>query len=262
MVVADLSPGRSDAMTRPRLLAGGMLVGAAAAVFYIARVPDRTVQVADVAVWVNERPISHEAYEQALAAVAGDRKDGKLRPEDRQRVLDRLVDQELLIDRAIELGLHERDPQIRNQLTTAMIDFLVRQAEDDARMASESELREFYQSESFRFERNPLYRIDVEGSAIPLPDGFLLAKEIEQRLGPTAASEITELEVGTSSTIGTPSGDLVVTLLERRRGGVAPFEEAREAVEAAYLRARGEAAVRDFLDAARKRSDIRVEVRP
>ncbi|MDH3845536.1 MAG: hypothetical protein OES69_16475, partial [Myxococcales bacterium] len=76
-------------MTRSWLLAGGMLVGAAAAVFYIARVPDRTVQVADVAVWVNERPISRESYEQALAAVAGDRRDGKLRPEDRQRVLDR-----------------------------------------------------------------------------------------------------------------------------------------------------------------------------
>ena len=157
-------------MTRPWLLAGGMLVGAALAVFYIARVPDTAVPIADVAVWVNDRAVSRESYEQALAAVAGDRKEGTLREEDRQRVLDRLVDQELLIDRAIELGLHERDPQIRNQLVTAMIDFLVRQAEDDARAADESELREFYRSESFRFERNPQYRIGVEGSAIPLPD--------------------------------------------------------------------------------------------
>jgi len=249
-------------MTRPWLLAGGMLVGAAAAVFYIARVPDKAVPVGDVAIWVNDRPISRESYGQALAAVAGDRKDGKLRAEDRQRVFDRLVDQELLIDRAIELGLHERDPQIRNQLTTAMIDFLVLQAADDARAARESDLREFHRRESFRFERNPVYRIAVEGSAMPLPDGFLLAKEIEQRLGPTAASKVTELEMGASATIASPSGDVVVTLLERRGGGVAPFEEAHEAVEAAYLRARSEAAVREFLDAARKRSDIRVEVQP
>ncbi|MCZ6807844.1 MAG: hypothetical protein O7F08_12885 [Deltaproteobacteria bacterium] len=247
-------------MTRPWLLAGGMLVGAALAVFYIARVPDTAVPIADVAVWVNDRAVSRESYEQALAAVAGDRKEGTLREEDRQRVLDRLVDQELLIDRAIELGLHERDPQIRNQLVTAMIDFLVRQAEDDARAADESELREFYRSESFRFERNPQYRIGVEGSAIPLPDGFLLAKEIEQRLGPTAASKVTELEVGDSAVIASSRGDLVVTLIERRGGGVAPFEEAREAVEAAYLRAQGEAAVREFLKRARQRSDIRVEV--
>jgi len=249
-------------MTRPWLLAGGMLVGAALAVFYIARVPDSAVRVADVAVWVNDRAISRESYAAALAAVAGDRKDGKLREEDRQRVLDRLIDQELLIDRAIELGLHERDPQIRNQLTTAMIDFLVRQAEDDARAVSEAELRDFYQSESFRFERNPQYRVGVEGSAIPLPDGFLIAKEIEQRLGPTAASKVAELEVGDSATVASPGGDLVVTLLERRGGGAAPFEEVREAVEAAYLRARAEAAVREFLAVARKRSDIRVEVEP
>ncbi len=249
-------------MTRPWLLAGGMLVGAAMAVFYIARVPDKAAPVADVAVWVNDRAISGEAYEQALAAVARDRKSGELRPQDRQRVLDRLIDQELLIDRAIELGLHERDPQLRNQLTTAMIDFLVRQAEDGARAASEAELREFYQSESFRFERDPAYRIHVEGSAIPLPDGFLLPKEIEQRLGPTAASKVIALEVGASTTIATQSGDLVLTLVERRGGGVARFEEAREAVEAAYLRARAETAVREFLDAARDRSDIRVEVEP
>ncbi len=249
-------------MTRPWLLAGGMLVGAVAAVFYIARVPERAAPVSDVAAWVNDRPISSESYQRALAAVAGDRKDGKLRPEDRQRVLDRLIDQELLIDRAIELGLHERDPQIRNQLTTAMIDFLVRQAEDEARLASEAELREFHRSESFRFEQSPMYRIDVEGSALPLPDGFLLGKEIEQRLGPTAATQITELQVGASATIATPSGELVVTLRERRGGGVAPFEAAREAVEAAYRRARGEAAVREFLEAARKRSDIRVEALP
>ena len=85
MVIADLLAGRSDAMTRPWLLAGGMLVGAAMAVFYIARVPDKAAPVADVAVWVNDRAISREAYEQALAAVARDRKSGELRPQDRQR---------------------------------------------------------------------------------------------------------------------------------------------------------------------------------
>lgn len=249
-------------MTRPWLLAGGMLAGAALAVFYIARVPEGAPRVADVAVWVNDRAVSRESYDQALAAVAGDRKDGELREEDRARVLDRLIDQELLIDRAVELGLHERDPQIRNQLTTAMIDFLVRQAEDDARGASEPELREFYRRESFRFERNTQYRIGVEGSPMPIPDGLLLTKEIEQRLGPTAAAKVAGLAVGESANIVSPGGDVVVTLLERRGGGAAPFEEAREAVEGAYLRAQAEAAVRDFLVVARKRSDIRIEVQP
>ena len=211
---------------------------------------------------MNDRPISRASYENALQAVAGDRKDGTLRPDDRERVLQRLIDQELLIDRAIELGLHERDPQIRNQLATAMIDFLVRRAEDDASAADEVELRAFYEEQHFRFERSPQYRVGVDGGAVPLPDGLLLAKEIEQRLGPSAARKVTELEIGESVVIGESGGQYTVRLLERRDGVLVPFDEARDAVEAAYLRDRSETAVREFLEVARQRTDIRVEAAP
>jgi hypothetical protein len=236
-----------------------MLVGAALAVFYIVRVPDTAEPTADAVAWVNDRPISRASYERALQAVAGDRKGGTLREDDRERVLQRLIDQELLIDRAIELGLHERDPQIRNQLATTMIDFLVRRAEDEATAADEAELRAFYEEQRFRFERSPQYRVAVEGGAVPLPGGLVLAKEIEQRLGPSAARMVTELEVGESVDIGEGGGRYTVRLLERRNGVVVPFDEARAAVEAAYLRDRSETAVREFLEVARQRTDIRVE---
>jgi hypothetical protein len=246
-------------MSRPWLLAGGMLVGAALAVFYIVRVPETAEPTTDAVAWVNDRPIFRASYENALQAVAGDRKDGTLRQDDRERVLQRLIDQELLIDRAIELGLHERDPQIRNQLATAMIDFLVRRGEDDASAADEAELRAFYEEQHFRFERSPQYRVAVEGGAVPLPDGPLLAKDIEQRLGPSAARRVAELEVDESAVIGEGGGQYTVRLLERSGGEPVPFEEARGAVEAAYLRAKSEAAVREFLEVARQRTDIRVE---
>ena len=244
-------------MMRPWLLAGGMLFGAALAVFYIVRVPDAPPPTADAVAWVNGRPIARESYERALEAVATDRKGGALREGDRERILDRLIDQELLIDRAIELGLHERDPQIRNQLATAMIDFLVRRAEDEASQVSEPELRAFYEAERFRFERSTQYRVSVEGAAVPIPDGFLLEKEIAQRLGPSAARRVGALQVGEAFTLADP--EITVRLLERRGGAVAPFEEARDAVEAAYLRHRGEVAVREFLELARQRTDIVVE---
>ncbi|MFW2390493.1 MAG: SurA N-terminal domain-containing protein [Polyangiales bacterium] len=246
-------------MTRTWLLAGGMLAGAALAVFYIVRLPTTAEPEADAVAWVNDRPISRSSYEAALRAVAGDRKTGALREDDRERVLERLIDQELLIDRAIELGLHERDPQIRNQLATAMIDFLVRRAEDEASAASEAELRAFYEEQSFRFERSAQYRVELEGDGVPLPGGFLLLKEIEQRLGPSTARRVAELDVGDSLTVGEDGREQTLRLVERRAGAIAPFEEAREAVEAAYKRDRSETAVREFLEAARLRTDIRLE---
>jgi len=245
-------------MSRPWLLAAGMLAGAVLAVFYIVRLPQAAKPTTDAVAWVNERPISRSSYETALQAVASDRKSGTLREDDRERVLQRLIDQELLIDRAVELGLHERDPQIRNQLSTAMIDFLVRRAEDEARAADEAELRAFYEENRFRFERSAQYRVAVEGGAVPLPDGFLLAKEIEQRLGPSAARRLTKLDVGESTTLGEGDRQYRAVLIERRDGEVAPFDDAREAVEAAYLRDRSETAVREFLELARQRTDIRV----
>ncbi len=248
-------------MSRPWLLAGGMVLGAAAAVFYMVRVPDSVAPTSDAVAWVNGRPIARESYESALRAVASDRKTGVLEQGDRERVLERLIDQELLIDRAIELGLHERDPQIRNTLATAMIDFLVRRAEDEARASGESELRDFYESERFRFERAAQLRVEVEGSAVPLPDGFLLEKEIAQRLGPGVARRVSELEAGESFVVGEGDAAYAVRLLERRGGQVATFEDARPAIEAAYLRHRSEVAVREFLDLARKRSDVVVEPR-
>lgn len=104
------------------------------------------------------------------------------------------------------------------------------------------------------------YRVAVEGQAVPLPDGFLLQKEIEQRLGPSTARRVAELQPGESIAVGEGDGVYTVRLLERRGGEVAPFEEAAEAVEAAYLRDRSEAAVRDFLELARQRTDIVVEL--
>jgi hypothetical protein len=70
---------------------------------------------------------------------------------------------------------------------------------------------------------------------------------------------VSELEVGEATTLGEGSRKYTVRLLDRREGGVVPFDEARDAVEAAYLRDRSEAAVREFLEVARQHTDIRVE---
>ena len=134
----------------------------------------------------------------------------------------------------------------------------MRRAEDEVAEATDDELRVYYDAERFRFARAPQYRVAVEGGAVPMPSGFLLERDIAQRLGPTMAERVSRLAVGES--IENDAGTYALRLLERRGGAVVPFEEAREAVVAAYRRHRSEVAVREFLSLARKQTDIVVEL--
>ena len=136
----------------------------------------------------------------------------------------------------------------------------VRDIRERARREAEREARKIIAMSVQRLAVDHSSEITV--SVVPLPSGWLLAKEIEQRLGPTATKRITALGEGESVTLTGSGGDYVVTLIEQHTRGSLSFEEARDAVRAAFLRAQGEAAVRDFLEVARKRSDIRVEVEP
>ena len=88
------------------MLAAGALAGVLLAAVSLVRsdVVSEPTLGEDVVAVVDGRAIPRERYERALAAVAADRRGGALAPGDRQRVLERLVDEELLVGRAIELG--------------------------------------------------------------------------------------------------------------------------------------------------------------
>lgn len=64
--------------------------------------------------------VSHRDYQRALDAVARDRRGG-LTEQDRTRVLQRLVDEELLVNHGVQLGLSHRDRQVRAALVQAVI---------------------------------------------------------------------------------------------------------------------------------------------
>jgi parvulin-like peptidyl-prolyl isomerase len=73
---------------------------------------------------VNGSVIREARYQSALAALAEDKRD-PLTDEDRAHVLDRLIEEELLVQRAAELGLDRSDPVVRNTLVSAMIETIV-----------------------------------------------------------------------------------------------------------------------------------------
>jgi hypothetical protein len=142
------------------LLCSGAIVGAAlaAAGLLEAGPPEEDGLDESVVATVDGRPILREHYDRALAAVQADRRGGELAGDDRGRVLERLVDEELLIGRALELGLASRDRRVRNDLANAMIDVVRARAVSEP--ADEDALRAFYAAHAERFRRPPRYRIE------------------------------------------------------------------------------------------------------
>ncbi len=259
-------------------LAAGALAGIALAVVSLVRGEERSALDGDLVARVDGRPIPRERYDRALEALARDRRGGVLAEGDRARVLERLVDEELLVGRAIELGLPASDPRVRGDLVRSMIDAI--EAGADEGEVDEGTLRAFHAAEAWRFRGSPRFTVEhawfadggeararaaargeapLEGDpgAMPLPAGPLSMRTLTQRLGPTAARGIAELEVGA---VGGPwrarGGWHVARLVARAPGELAPYEAIADQVRAEHRRAREEAALRAFLEARRRDAEI------
>jgi hypothetical protein len=110
---------------------------------------------ADVAT-VNGVPIRASQYERALADLASDRRDG-VDDQLRRHVLDRLIEEELLVQRGLALGLARTDRRVRGELTAAVIGSVLAGVEGEP---SAAEIDAFYAGHADEF-RAP-GRIQVE----------------------------------------------------------------------------------------------------
>ena len=91
-----------------------------------------------VAALVDGRPILMADYQRALSLLAGDRRE-PLAPRERAHVLERLIDEELLIASALAQGALASDRSVRDAVTLAMVESIA--ADGASRAASEAELR-------------------------------------------------------------------------------------------------------------------------
>jgi len=247
---------------------------------------DPTEMPEDAVAMVNGTPVYRSDFERTLAAVAADRR-GPVDAATERRVLDRLIEEELLVQRGLELGLTQRDRRLRAQLSAAVIDLLVARGEQQVD-ASEAQLRTFYEAQRDRFRRPPLQRVQWRqlGAAadeqraleamgrwrrgeplgelsaptpVELPDVWLTVAKLRDYVGPAVARATLELEVGeVSEPIRAGGGYNLVRVTARRPGAAQPFEQVREQVRAAWLREAGDERLRKFLDERRAASRIAV----
>lgn len=93
------------------------------------------------AAWVNERAISEASLARAVEAIARD-KQSPMTAADRNRALDTLITEELLVQQAVAIGLVDEDRGVRAAVVDAMIQTVAARAE--AQAPDDATLQRFY----------------------------------------------------------------------------------------------------------------------
>jgi parvulin-like peptidyl-prolyl isomerase len=289
MAAADESKRRRRAAI---LLVLGMAAGAGMAAWGLTT-GERGGLPADLVARVNGQPIRSDEYERLLAALDADRR-APIDDAARRHVLDRLIDEELLVQRGLDLGLVRRDRRLRAGVTGAVIASVVGAPGQDE--ITDKQLQAFYEENGAFFRRTGRLRVrqifiraDGDGASsrsldrareaarrwragedfaslsaalgdaplAPLPDALLPAAKLRDYLGPTVARAALELGGGEiSEPIRSGGGFHVVQVVERDDGTLAPFAEVREQVRAEYRRRADERALRAYLDDLRRDAEI------
>ncbi len=226
---------------------------------------------------VNGAPIALSRHEELAQRFAIGRKGKNLSPKDSALLLERLVEEELLFQRAQEMGLVRGDPILRGRAVQSVI-ALIRE-EAAATPPGEETLRAFYRAQAQLFAppaRLHLRRIYcprpeqaqaaaaalAAGAAftevaqsqctpapVPLPDRPLPPAKIQTYLGETlAAAALAMEEGGVIGPLETPGGLHFLQLAAREARPPPPFQDVRDRVADLYLREREDAALRRTLE--------------
>ena len=155
----------------------GILLGAATAFHKSGSVASALPD--DAIASVNGRPIREEEYTRAVAMLAGDKRT-EIADEDRTHVLNRLIEEELLIQRGIEIGLVDSDRSVRKAITQAILASIV--AESVSVQPAEDELRAFYAENPSLFTRSAEAadgQVATEGQATEPPAFADIREQVE-----------------------------------------------------------------------------------
>jgi hypothetical protein len=274
------------------LLAVGASVGLAVAAAHLLRAPGPGRELpAGVVARVESALIRSDTYLRLMAALASDRRT-PLTDADHRRVLDRLIEEELLVRHAVALGLVDTDRRVRADLVSAVLASI--NASSDGYVPAPDEIDEFYADNQAYFARParvhvrrvfiargddlPAARARArraatllrEGESLervreefgdealaPVPDAPLPPAKLREYLGPSALEAALALPPdGISDPIETPQGLHVLALVARSDRKAQPLESVRPQVIAEMKRREGDRRLRERLDELRDDADV------
>jgi len=262
------------------LVAG--VVGIAAALIGAVGAP-RVDLAREPAAVVNGVPIPREALTRAVLALENDSRN-PVTPEREAAVLERLIEEELLVQHGVELGLAATDFAARRALVQSVLALAV--AERAGAEPSEEQLTRFYRENAGFFAPAPRFSASVvfvggtppparlqniraslargadastlgDPIAVEIPRGALPEAEWRRLIGADPARAAAALTPGEVSEPIAASGGVMIVRVNGFAAAPAPaYEDVAEQVRAEWDRRADEAAARAYLERLKRRARI------
>ncbi len=272
---------------RQGLLLLGAVMGLAIAAMEaitLRRAPDGR----DAAAIVNDVVISQADYRRALRVLATVRR-GALTESDRRLVLDRLVEEELLFQRAAEIGLTRSHGKLRASVMRVMVQFIL----DDAASLSDpsdDELRVFYRENRVWFARGERLRVARiylrkgsraragkiaealrrgedfdklaqrgDQAAIDIPNILLPREKLAEYLGSELMEQLDRMKPGDIiGPVMTSSGIYFLLLRGHEKLKAPRFEDIKPQVARHYGRRRDDERLKNYIERLREESEVKL----
>ncbi len=270
-----------DDLTKHQSILGiGLIIGILLAALAIVEKNNITDQ--NWAAKIEDQLIPYERYQMQLEGLAKDKRS-PLTNRDKEYVLERMIEEELLIKRAIDLGMLENNPMARGTIVQQMIKNIV--TEGSRTEPQENELIEFFQenigffTKANRLRVRQIYfskddfgdevvekakdafirlnkgenfeEVALSGSksALKIPDTLMNLSKVREYIGPSLMREAQLLKPGYSSAPNKVSGGYKIIYLVDREDATQPeYSNIRSTVLSEFLKRRDDQSLRKYLD--------------
>ena len=270
-----------DNLTKHQSILGiGLIIGVLLASFAIVERNNITDQ--NWAAKIEDQLIPYERYQMQLEGLAKDKRS-PLTNRDKEYVLERMIEEELLIKRAIDLGMLENNPMARGTIVQQMIKNIV--TEGSRTEPQENDLIEFFQenigffTKANRLRVRQIYfskddfgdevvekatdafirlnkgenfeEVALSGSksALKIPDTLMNLSKVREYIGPSLMREAQLLKPGYSSAPNKVSGGYKIIYLVDREDATQPeYSNIRSTVLSEFLKRRDDQSLRKYLD--------------
>ncbi|MBI73147.1 MAG: hypothetical protein CMD86_00035 [Gammaproteobacteria bacterium] len=238
----------------------------------------------DVIAIVNDKIIPSEKFRTVIQLIENDKRDD-LTEADRKMALDRIIEEELLVQYAYQNGFLEADDLLRKSIVRSVVDSIVEQSVSV--IPNEDEFQDFYQDNLPVFTLDEQYRVVILSSQnlldiktakeiwqesydiqkleidIPsirhlgIPSGFISKLRLGSLIGPLLRDVVLSLRIGeTSKAIETIYGYTIVTLVDKKDKIIPEYSDIKEVVLQEYRRRQRENILEELLSDLRRQSDI------